>query len=357
MGGIRSPAGRYVWGLGIAVVSVMLSACGAIPWFDEIEAAHEPGSGPGLNIAAPVTSDEVGLSALIPGTWKQTDGEVYNIYAADGFYFVENREAGGVELEAMRYQVVGDRHIRYEMEDGTSFVLEVELIDPDTLVVYYPATPYSEPRVQQLVRVTQVDAAVGVGLRPDTPENLRILFVDDFSNNENGWPTGATAEAVFGQEGGVYHIRVYADNLLYHVDAPRVEARDVSIEVEATRVGGADTEMSAAVLCRVSSNPIRFYVFEVTFDGYYTIAKYVDGQPVSLGIGYEASRAIRIGNATNHIRADCIGDTLKLYVNGTQLATLQDSELESGRVALGAATFQGKPSAEVTFDNFVVSGR
>lgn len=356
MGGVRSPAWRYMWVVGVALVAALMSACSAIPWFQGVDAA-EPGSGPALDVASPATSAELTLANLILGTWKQPDFEIYNTYAPDGTYVVENREAEADALGAVRYEIVGDQHVRYEMADGTSFVLEVALPDPDTLIVRYPATAYSDAREQHLVRVAVQIPGGENGLRPPADlENMRAIFVDDFSNNENGWPADESEQAVYGPQDDTFMIGVYAENLLYHVDVPRVEAEDVSIEVEATRAGGTDKEMSAAVLCRVSANPVQFYVFEVTFDGYYTIAKYVDGRPVSLGIGYEASRAINAGSATNHIRADCIGDTLSLYVNGTQLAILHDDQLESGRVALGAATFSGKPSAEVRFDNLLISG-
>ena len=60
------------------------------------------------------------------------------------------------------------------------------------------------------------------------------------------------------------------------------------------------------------------------------------------------------GNALNHVRADCVGTQLTLYVNGTQVATANDSTLYSGDVGLLAGTFD-IPDVNIMFDNFVVS--
>jgi hypothetical protein len=60
------------------------------------------------------------------------------------------------------------------------------------------------------------------------------------------------------------------------------------------------------------------------------------------------------GDATNHIRADCVGDTLTLYVNGEKLAEAKDSDFTSGDVGLMAGTFD-QVGVDIRFDNFVVS--
>ena len=65
------------------------------------------------------------------------------------------------------------------------------------------------------------------------------------------------------------------------------------------------------------------------------------------------SEQINQGNATNAIRADCVGDNLTLYANGTILADVRDSRFTSGDVGLIAGTFD-IPGAEILFDDFVV---
>jgi hypothetical protein len=67
----------------------------------------------------------------------------------------------------------------------------------------------------------------------------------------------------------------------------------------------------------------------------------------------EYSDAIIQGNVANRITADCIGNTLTLYVNDTQLLSVQDTSLSSGDVGLIAGTFD-TPGTDIHFDNFIV---
>ena len=67
----------------------------------------------------------------------------------------------------------------------------------------------------------------------------------------------------------------------------------------------------------------------------------------------EYSEKIQQGNELNVISADCIGSTLALYVNGTQLISVKDDSFSSGDVGLIAGTFD-TPGTDIHFDNFIV---
>ena len=67
----------------------------------------------------------------------------------------------------------------------------------------------------------------------------------------------------------------------------------------------------------------------------------------------EFSESIHTGNLTNAIRADCIGSSLTLYANNTQLISVEDSSLVSGDVGLLAGTFDIL-GTDIHFDNFVI---
>jgi hypothetical protein len=73
------------------------------------------------------------------------------------------------------------------------------------------------------------------------------------------------------------------------------------------------------------------------------------------GSSFESSLAVNQGAATNHIRADCIGDTLTLYVNGTQVYLVTDSTFGSGGYAGLLARANGTSGVDILFSNFVVS--
>ena len=88
--------------------------------------------------------------------------------------------------------------------------------------------------------------------------------------------------------------------------------------------------------------------------GYYGIGKLSGGLRSLLGQAMMAyTTAIMQGVAINHLRADCVGETLTLYVNGQPVGMAQDADLADGDVGLLAGTF-GQRGADAVFDNFIV---
>jgi hypothetical protein len=55
----------------------------------------------------------------------------------------------------------------------------------------------------------------------------------------------------------------------------------------------------------------------------------------------------------NHLRADCVGNTLTFYINFTQVAVALDADLLAGDVGVLAGAFSA-PGVDVLFDNFLV---
>jgi hypothetical protein len=64
--------------------------------------------------------------------------------------------------------------------------------------------------------------------------------------------------------------------------------------------------------------------------------------------------SIRTGNAINHMRVDCVGNTFTMHVNGAQLFSVTDNSLVNGDAGLMIGT-SDEEDAVVLFDNFVVS--
>jgi hypothetical protein len=64
---------------------------------------------------------------------------------------------------------------------------------------------------------------------------------------------------------------------------------------------------------------------------------------------------VRKAPEANHIRGECVGNTLTLYVNGQVVLEAKDAEYGSGRVGLFVRDFGFAPGTNGSFDNIVVS--
>jgi len=127
----------------------------------------------------------------------------------------------------------------------------------------------------------------------------------------------------------------------------------VSIEVDATKAAGPD-ENAIGVICRYRDKQ-NFYTLNIGSDGYTWIDVTVFGETKLISEGpLVFSDAIAQGEATNHIRADCIADLLTLYVNDEEVVTATDGSFAEGDVGVLAGTFE-VPGVEVTFDNFLAT--
>jgi hypothetical protein len=185
---------------------------------------------------------------------------------------------------------------------------------------------------------------------PAGAEN-KVLFQDDFSDPSSGWVTVREPDQIMAYEDGGFRIWVNQPNFDYW-SVPDLRFTDVQIEVDITKLGGPD-DNDIGVICRYK-NPDNFYGFLISNDGYYGISERQNGEHQVIGMdGMKHSSAIHTGTAQNHLRADCVGNTLTLYVNGVKLAEVQDSSLAIGDVGLLAGSFD-QPGVDILFNNFIV---
>jgi hypothetical protein len=177
------------------------------------------------------------------------------------------------------------------------------------------------------------------------------LFSDDFSNTSSGWDRATGENGFTDYQDGTYHIQVIPDN--YDLWAnPGLSFTDVRIDVDATLVSGTENN-DFGVLCRYQDTA-NYYFVEVASEGYYGIGKKTDGVQNVLTDGYPATDLVNAGNTSNHLRVDCAGDKITLYINGTLAGSVTDSSFAGGDVGLIAGTFD-VAGVEFAFDNFVVT--
>jgi hypothetical protein len=177
-----------------------------------------------------------------------------------------------------------------------------------------------------------------------------ILYEDDFSNPNSGWDQYSDGEGYTDYENGTYKIGVYSDTLFYWAN-PYENFKDVVIEVQAQKISGAD-DMQYGIICR-HEDVDNWYALIISGDGFAAIRKRYNGSELEFITDWAEVSAINTGNTGNNLRAECIGNQLSLYVNGTLAISATDGDITSGDAGLMAGTFD-QPSTEVLFDNFVV---
>lgn len=195
--------------------------------------------------------------------------------------------------------------------------------------------------------------AVFFTTQPETGEadSGTVLLSDDFSDPLSGW-------GVWNRDGGAVGydldgLRIAVDESQY--DYWSVAGRsfgDVQVEVDATKLAGPD-DNDYGIICRYVDKA-NFYLLVISSDGYYGIAKVRSGQYSMIGSDQlQYSSAIAQGNQLNHLRADCVGSTLRLYANGQLLMTAKDRDFATGDVGVLAGAYN-EQGVDILFDNFVV---
>lgn len=176
-----------------------------------------------------------------------------------------------------------------------------------------------------------------------------ILFQDEFENNSTGWDRVLNDNGIMDYDQGRYRILVQQPTMNFW-STPEKNFRDVRVEADVIRLNGPD-ENRAGLICRYQSGD--YYFFIISNDGFYAIGKFIGGNTILLGQSEMQSSEFIISNYTNHLRADCIGNTLTFFVNFNQIASAQDTDFPSGDVGLLAGTFS-EAGVDVSFDHFVV---
>jgi hypothetical protein len=176
-----------------------------------------------------------------------------------------------------------------------------------------------------------------------------LLYQEGFEDNTTGWARISNENGIEDYDNGGYRILVRQPKLNIW-STPKKDFGDVRVEADVIKLNGPD-ENRMGLLCRYQSG--NYYFFIVSNDGYYVIGKFIGGLTLLLGqTEMQASEAIQSGTM-NHLRADCIGNTLTFYINFTQVASATDTDLPTGDVGVLAGAFS-QPGVDVLFDNFVV---
>jgi hypothetical protein len=188
-----------------------------------------------------------------------------------------------------------------------------------------------------------------------TPEQPTVLFQDDFSTTDNGWPTGEDENTRSDFRSGKYVLELLVDKWMIWSTPNMDTVSNVRVAVTVANLGADDA--SFGVVCNFVDNE-SFYYLGFGEDGYYAIVR-VDGQDdvflTSDENKWEQSGAIAQNESTYEMEAECASDgTFRLYVDGAEIAEAHDDAFTEGTVGVFASSFDNAP-VEVTFDDLVVT--
>jgi hypothetical protein len=192
---------------------------------------------------------------------------------------------------------------------------------------------------------------VAVTLAPTQAVNVQdtVLFADDFSDPNSGWPTGQNASGSYGYQADGYHIMVSGRDQAQWVSTDRVYD-NLMIYVDAMPVTEGMTGYYG-ILCRIQDEQ-NFYYFVIQNNGNYTIGKYKQGEFQSFfSDGWRQSDVIE---TSNRLQADCTGNVLRLSVNDIMIGEATDQDFSSGFSGILAAALD-EQDFEVRFNNFLIT--
>ena len=183
------------------------------------------------------------------------------------------------------------------------------------------------------------------------------LLEDDFSSSDSGWGTGTDATSSVEYSNGTLQMQVFTEN--YFVwSTPDAEDYE-NIHIEATAINNnTDPSTAFGILCNQQVVDDSFYYFAVTPAQEYAIVKAAVAQTdvfLTNDDQWAKSDLIAEGASSYRVGADCGAGRLALYVDGQLIAEVNDSTYTNGGVALFTWSGEDVPSANVSFDDFVMT--
>jgi serine/threonine protein kinase len=184
-----------------------------------------------------------------------------------------------------------------------------------------------------------------------------VLLQDDFSVSRDGWGTLTDSDSSIEYAGDALHMLIFKENYVAWSTPNDKNYKNTHMEVTALK---NDTDPSTAFgfICAQQSKDWSFYYLAITPAGEYAIIKATDGESDVLLTNngkWGSSNLIPEKASSYRVGADCGNSKLTLYVDGKQIASVSDNTYGSGRVGLFIWSGEKVASADVTFDDFLIT--
>jgi hypothetical protein len=183
----------------------------------------------------------------------------------------------------------------------------------------------------------------------------KVLFRDDFSNDNSGWGEAEDATAKREYRDGQYVMEIFETGWFIWNNPGEGDLANTHTTVTVSNEGEA-LDPTFGVICNYEDDG-AFYYMGIGPDGYYAIVR-VDGEDDVFLTSDEnlwmQSDDIEINADSYKLEAICAEDgTLTLIVDGTEIASAVDDTYAEGDVGLFVLSFEEVP-VEVRFDDLEV---
>ncbi|HET8910320.1 MAG TPA: hypothetical protein VFN23_02580, partial [Ktedonobacteraceae bacterium] len=169
-------------------------------------------------------------------------------------------------------------------------------------------------------------------------------------NSNSNWAEGTATDGSCQFTGGAYHINIHTTNVFLPCFATNTGFTNFAMQVNMTIVSGNE----GGLIFRADPNANHFYIFRITSDGTFDLAKFVDNtgkNTVVLSDGVDPSIHTGTGK-TNTISIVARNNKIYLYVNKHFLGSASDGAYTSGQLGLFAG--DSKVATEASFQNLKV---
>lgn len=219
-----------------------------------------------------------------------------------------------------------------------------------------PSTPATATLSPPPTSVVVDDTAVAPPTQPagtvlPTPESAQtyVAFDADFFADACPLFEGSNETREYGCDFGEYYmLHKQATTRYAYYDAEYADA-----VVEATGYFNKGSgKYEYGVVFRGNTDGTAYYVFTVTQDGKYNVARYQNEKYTDL-IPYTASPIVKTGTGANHFKIITRGDRFDFYLNDQYLGNVTDAALPRG--IIGLFFYNAEPNTEVGFDRLTIS--
>jgi hypothetical protein len=178
-------------------------------------------------------------------------------------------------------------------------------------------------------------------------------YFDDFSDPNSGWGSGDDTNYTYGYLAGEYQLLIKSPNGAAWDTPNLVLPANYTIEVDAYQPSNARSPHGIVFGARGNGGQTEYYQFVISAatQQYLLQKKYSSGN-WSTVIPATGSATIN-QNASNHLRVDRAGASIRLYINGIQVNSATDSSLTGAGRDAGVKAYSGNSvPVDTRFDNF-----